>query len=137
MSKPNDSTVLDLPLPARRHQTLGLVLIRRMAAHGLDDARATMLALHAGGPGFRKLLVLARTLVADLARSSQRKILLAPCCASGMTRDEGLIMAMVGGAGLDVCEALTDSPSAASSLTSAHAYGEELANIAVRNGWRR
>ena len=102
MAHSHDSTALDLPLPARRHQTLGLVLVRRLAGHGLHDARATMLALDASGTEFRRLLVLARALVVDLARTSRRKILLAPCCAAGMTRDEGLLMAIVGGGGLDV-----------------------------------
>ena len=101
MAHPHDSTALELPLPARRHQTLGLVILRRMAGHGLHDARATMLALDAGGTDFRKLLVLARALIVDLARTSQRRILLAPCCAAGMTRDEGLLMALIGGGGLD------------------------------------
>ena len=96
MAHPHDSTALELPLPARRHQTLGLVILRRMAGHGLHDARATMLALDAGGTDFRKLLVLARALIVDLARTSQRRILLAPCCAAGMTRDEGLLMALIG-----------------------------------------
>ena len=68
MAHSHDSTALDLPLPARRHQTLGLVLVRRLAGHGLHDARATMLALDASGTEFRRLLVLARALVVDLAR---------------------------------------------------------------------
>ena len=79
MAHSHDSTTLDLPLPARRHQTLGLVLVRRIAGHGLHDARATMLALDASGAEFRRLLVLTRALVVDLARTSRRKILLAPC----------------------------------------------------------
>ena len=137
MAHSHDSTALELPLPARRHSTLGLLLIRRTAAHGLSDARAAMLALDAAGPGFRKLLVLVRALVVDLARSSQRKILLAPCCAAGMTRDEALLMAMVGGAGLDVHGALTDDAPCRAAMTTAHALGEELQRIAIRNDWRR
>ena len=137
MTDRSESTALDLPLPALRSQTLGLVLLRRMVAHGLQDARATMLALDAAGPGFRRLLVLTRALVVDLARSSQRKIRLAPCCAAGMTRDEGLLMAMVGGAGLDVHGALTDDARCRAALSTAHALGEELEAVALRNGWRR
>ncbi|MEX0343135.1 MAG: DUF6628 family protein [Erythrobacter sp.] len=137
MAHSHDSTALDLPLPARRQQTLGLVLIRRIAAHGFHDARATMLALDAAGPGFRKLLVVARALVVDLARTSRRKILLAPCCAAGMTRDEGLLMALVGGAGLDVHGVLTDDARCPAAMTTAHALGEELERVAARNGWRR
>lgn len=137
MAHSHDSTTLDLPLPARRHQTLGLVLVRRIAGHGLHDARATMLALDASGAEFRRLLVLTRALVVDLARTSRRKILLAPCCAAGMTRDEGLLMALVSGAGLDVHGVLTDDSSCPVAMTTAHALGEELERIATRNRWRR
>ncbi|AXK42949.1 DUF6628 family protein [Erythrobacter aureus] len=137
MARSHDSTALELPLPARRHQTLGLILMRRLAAHGLHDARATMLALDASGAEFRKVLVLARALVIDLARTSQRRILLAPCCATGMTRDEGLLMALIGGAGLDVHGVLTDDARCAVAMTSAHALGGELERIAIRNNWRR
>ncbi|WP_421992071.1 DUF6628 family protein [Qipengyuania sp.] len=136
MAHSHDSTTLDLPLPARRHQTLGLVLIRRLAGHGLSDARATMLALDAAGSEFRKLLLLARALVVDLARTSRRRILLAPCCAAGMTRDEGLLMALIGGAGLDVHGVLTDDARCPVAMSAAHALGEELERIAIRNGWR-
>ena len=135
MAHPNDSHALALPLPASRHETLGLVLMRRLASHGLEDARATMLALDAAGGDFRKLLVLVRALVLELARTSQRKIVLAPCCAAGMTQDEGLLIAMIGGAGLDVHGALTDDARCPAAMTTAHALGGELERIAIRNGW--
>ena len=137
MAHSHDSTALELTLPARRHQTLGLVLVRRLAGHGLHDARATMLALDASGTEFRRLLVLARALVVDLARTSRRKILLAPCCAAGMTRDEGLLMAMVGGGGLDVHGVLTEDAACTDAMATAHALGEELDRVATRNAWRR
>ena len=136
MAHPHDSTALEIPLPARRHQTLGLVLLRRLAAHGLHDARATMLALDAAGGEFRRLLVLGRALVVDLTRTSQRKIVLAPCCAAGMTRDEGLLMALIAGAGLDVHGALTEDAPCPDAMTTAHALGQELERIASRNKWR-
>ena len=137
MPHSNGQTTLDLPLPARRHQTLGLVMLRRMAAHGLHDARATMLALDAGGTDFRKLLVLARALLVDLVRTSRRRIVLAPCCAAGMTRDEGLLTTMIAGGGLDVHGVLTDDADCADALTTAHAFGTELERVAKRNDWRR
>ena len=133
----NEMAVLELPLPARRQQALALVLVRRIAGHGLHDARATLLALDAAGGEFRKLLVLVRALVVDLARTSKRRIKLAPCCATGMTRDEGLLMAMIGGAGLDVHEVLTEDAGCAVAMSTAHALGHELDRIAARNGWRR
>ena len=137
MADSNDSPALDIPLPARRQDTLGLVIFRRMAAHGLSDARATMLALDAGGQNFRRMLILSRALVVDLARASQRRILLAPCCATGMTRDEGLLMDLIKGGGLDIYAALTDDARCNAALTTAHAYGDELDQVARRNGWRR
>ena len=137
MAHSHDSTALDLPLPARRRPTLGLARVRRLAGHGLHDARATMLALDASGTEFRRLLVLARALVVDLARTSRRKILLAPCCAAGMTRDEGLLMAMVGGGGLDVHGVLTEDAACTDAMATAHALGEELDRVATRNAWRR
>ena len=136
MACPQDSNALVLPFPRSRQATLGLVLVRRLAGHGLEDARATMLALDAAGGNFRKLLVLARALVVELARTSRKKIVLAPCCAAGMTNDEGLLMAMIGGAGLDVHGALTGDASCPAALTTAHALGGELERIAIRNGWR-
>ena len=135
MAHPYNSNTLALPLPTSRHETLGLVLVRRLAGHGLEDARATMLALDAARGDFRKLLVLTRALVLELARTSQRKIVLAPCCAAGMTEDEGLLMAMIGGAGLDVHGALTDDAGCPAAMSTAHALGGELKRIAIRNGW--
>lgn len=137
MAHIRNSNALVLSLPSSRHATLGLVLVRRLAGHGLEDARAAMLALDAAGSDFRKLLVLTRALVVELARTSRRKIVLAPCCAAGMTNDEGLLMAMIGGSGLDVHGALTNDARCPSALTTAHALGAELERIAVRNNWNR
>tara|TARA_R110002072_G_scaffold15856_27_gene62817 strand:+ start:1038 stop:1451 length:414 start_codon:yes stop_codon:yes gene_type:complete len=137
MDHSDDSTTLDLPLPARRERTLGLVLIRRMAGQGLQDSRAAMLAMDAAGPGFPKLLVVARALVLELARTSRRRILLAPCCAAGMTRDEGLLVDMIAGGGLELHAALTDDAPCTTALSTARALGRELERVALRNGWRR
>ena len=136
MAQQPDSRTLSMPMPQSRHLTLGLVLVRRIAGHGLNDARAAMLAMDAGGESFRRVLVLARTLVVDLARASRRRIMLAPCCACGMTRDEGLLVAMIDGGGLDVYGALSDDARCAAPMTTAHALGAELERIAMRNNWR-
>ena len=73
MAETNDSPAPDIPLPARRQDTLGLVIFRRLAAHGLNDARATMLAREPGGPNVRRMLILSRALVVALARASPRR----------------------------------------------------------------
>lgn len=84
--------ILPLPLPADRAARAALVILRRMAAHGFRDAAATMLAIETFGTGFRRVLVLLRAYMVELARGSNRTIALAPCCAMRMTDDEGLLM---------------------------------------------
>ncbi len=129
--------LLDLPLPRERHQTLGLVLIRRMTAHGPHDARAAMLAMDIAGAHFRKLLVLCRAYMVDLGTTSRRTIRLAPCCATGMTRDEGLMVQLFENGGLDVLAALTDDAPCVAARETALAYGAELRKLALRKGWKR
>lgn len=84
--------ILPLPLPIGNAERAALVILRRMAAHGFRDAAATMLAIETFGTGFRRVLVLLRAYMVELARGSNRTISLAPCCAMRMTRDEGLMM---------------------------------------------
>lgn len=86
------SEVLPLPLPPGRAERAVLVILRRMAVHGFRDAAATMLALETFGTDFRRVLVLLRAFMVELARCSSRTIQLAPCCAMRMTGDEGLLM---------------------------------------------
>lgn len=83
---------LPLPLPGQQGERAALVILRRMAAHGQRDASATMLALETWGRDFRRVLVLLRAFMVELARASDRTIRLAPCCAMRMTEDEGLVM---------------------------------------------
>lgn len=99
---------LVVPLPANRGRRIALVLIRRMVGCGLRDASAALLALDTFGQAFQRPLLLARSLVVELANSSRRTIRIAPCCAPGMTRDEALIVAMIEGEGLATHAALTD-----------------------------
>ena len=127
---------LALPLPDTRHATLGLILVRRMAVHGPLDSRASMLAMDAAGPHFRKLLVLGRAFLVDLGRTSARTIHLAPCCATGMTRDEGLIIELMENGGLDVLAALTNDAKSCAARDTALAFGRELRALACRRGWK-
>lgn len=84
---------LPLPLPRARHDQVVLLLVRRMAIHGLRDARAAMLALDHFGGGFLRALHLTRAFLHALARHAQGPIQVAPCCAPRMTRHEGLVVA--------------------------------------------
>lgn len=119
---------LPLPLPKNAAMRIVLVLVRRMAAFGLRDARAAMLALDVFGPGFQRPLLLTRSLVVELARTSNRRIELAPCCTLGMTRDEGLIVDLISGGGLATLAALTDDSECRSAYATAEALGAALAD---------
>lgn len=119
-------TALVLPMPEDRGRRVALVLIRRMVGCGLRDASAALLALDTFGPSFQRPLTLARSLVVDLAGSSRRTIRLAPCCAPGMTRDEGLILAMIDGEGLAAHAALTDDAPCNRAWSTAAALGSAL-----------
>ena len=128
---------LAVPLPARRELSLALVLMRRMAMQGPEDSRAATLALDVAGSGFRRLLILTRCFMVELARTSRRTICLAPCCALGMTRDEALIIDLLQKADLATYAALTDDSPCHRARSAAQALGKELADLALRKGWRR
>ncbi len=93
MSTPEDSApTLCLPLPTACTDRTILLMMRRMGTHGLRDAQAVMLAMRFFGTGFRQPLVLLRCFMAEVAQASERSIMLSPCCARRMTRDEGLLL---------------------------------------------
>ena len=81
--------VSTLDAPALR---VTLLLVRRMAAHGIDDAHATQAALGFFGLGYRRPLILLRALILEMARGSNRRIRISPCCSFQMTEDEGLLI---------------------------------------------
>ena len=127
--------VLPLPLPPGRAERAVLVILRRMAAHGFRDASATMLALETFGTDFRRVLVLLRAFMVELARASQRTIRLAPCCALRMTEDEGLVMEalMLAHGDRDGAEQalllLARSPHVGETLSVAHMLGRTLRGV--------
>ncbi|MFM6930664.1 MAG: DUF6628 family protein [Novosphingobium sp.] len=93
----SDHPRCQLPLPLPDDEVLRLVLriMRRMAAHGLRDAQAALLAIDGFGQGFRRPLVLLRAFVAELAQSSRRRITVAPSCALRMTLDEARLIGVL------------------------------------------
>ncbi len=106
MMPPNaGDELLPLPLPEGQVDRIVLVCIRRMAAHGIRDAQAALIAIDTFGVNFRRPLVLMRAYIVELAQISQRSIKIAPCCAMRMTRDEGLIIAALSLAGSDLAAA--------------------------------
>lgn len=87
--------LLPHPIPLEANTRLLLFAMRRVAAHGLDDAHAAHAMLCAFGMGFRRPLVLLRAMMAEASRISHRRILVAPCCCPRMTDAEATMLATV------------------------------------------
>lgn len=117
-----DSSSLDnlRPLPGGYGNRLFLYVMRRIATAGVTDAHAANAMLGAFGRSYRRPLVLMRAMMLELARTSSRKILIAPCCCSRMTSDEALMMQAIGSALRDPRSAYDD---VAALLGNDHALG--------------
>lgn len=90
--------MLPYAAPTCPYAQLLLFGIRRMAAGGLADAHAAH-ALFAGfGLGFRRPLVLLRAMMAEAARVSAKRLLVAPCCCPRITEDERVLLDAVASA---------------------------------------
>lgn len=87
------STLSALPheMPTCPNARIALFAMRRIGAHGLADARAAHSLFTAFGEGFRRPLVLLRSLMADLATASASVISIAPCCCARMTHAEAAL----------------------------------------------
>ena len=124
--------LLPLRLPEEAELRLILVILRRMAAHGLQDSRAVMLALHTWRTPFRQPLTLLRAYLVEVARASHRRIRFAPCCAQGMTLDEGRLIGILATAGRNPTSAvrhlglLCESEAVSAPLSVARLFGEAL-----------
>ena len=86
------NALLPSPLPDCYNERLLLFAARRMAAHGLNDAHAAHAMLGWFGLGFRRPLILLRALMAELSRTSTRRLVVAPCCCSRMTAAEKTLL---------------------------------------------
>lgn len=71
---------------------LTLFAMRRIALAGLADAHAAEAMLRHFGLGFRRPLILLRTVMLELSHGARRPVLLAPCCCGRMTRDEARLL---------------------------------------------
>ena len=91
------TTIMLLPhaLPASDGHRLALFAIRRMGAHGLGDASAAHAMVTGFGQGFRRPLVLMRTLMAELASTARGTIAIAPCCCPRMTPAEAALLTVL------------------------------------------
>lgn len=132
-----DRPQCQLPLPLPEHEDLRLVLriVRRMAAHGLRDAQAALLAIDGFGQGFRRPLVLLRAYVAELAQISRRRITVAPSCALRMTMDEARLIGVLATAAHNpACarehlRAITDRHDVSNPLSAALAIASALSDL--------
>ena len=82
-------------LPACPNARIVLFAMRRMGAHGLNDARASHMLFTAFGQDFRRPLILLRALMADLAGTSAGQIAIAPCCCARMTPAEHALLTVI------------------------------------------
>ena len=83
------------PMPQDANARLLLFAFRRLGAHGLNDAHTAHAMLQGFGEGFRRPLLLLRTMMADLARTATCPIAIAPCCCMRMTGAEATILTIV------------------------------------------
>ena len=82
-------------MPSDPNARVLLFALRRMGAHGLNDAHAANALLHAFGESFRRPLLLLRAMMADLAHTAACPISIAPCCCMRMTGAEATILTIV------------------------------------------
>lgn len=89
---PRTSTALPFASPIDKNRRLLLYCLRRMGAHGLHDAHAANAMLGCFGLSYQRPLVMLRAFMAEIARTSQRKISIAGCCCPRMTFDEARLL---------------------------------------------
>ena len=89
MSDEASSTAHLLPhgAPDRSGTRLLLLTVRRIGVGGLNDAHAASMLIGSFGLSFRRPLVMA-----EVARASQRTILIAPSCCCRMTDAESTLL---------------------------------------------
>ena len=86
------SILLPRAAPVVPSQRLLLYAIRRIGAHGLNDAHAANAMLTTFGRGYRRPLILLRAFMAESARASKLTIRIVACCCGRMTRDETMLV---------------------------------------------
>lgn len=73
-----------------------LRVVRLMAIGGVNDARAASMLFNQYGRNHRRLLILMRAMMLELAHTSHRQIKLAPPCCRRISRDEAYILSALG-----------------------------------------
>ena len=112
-----------------------MFVMRRMAMHGVNDAHAANALLGMFGRRYRRPLVLLRAMMLEVARSSSRTIMIAPCCCTRVTRDEYYLLDALARANRDTRTAhrqlteLTGNIEALGALTCAQAVAAAFADL--------
>ena len=75
-------------MPTCFNSRIALFVMRRMGAHGVNDARAAQVMFQAFGAHFPRPLVLMRAMMTDLAANAASSITVAPCCCPRATAAE-------------------------------------------------
>jgi hypothetical protein len=83
---------LPFAAPVEPGRRLLLYCLRRMGAHGLNDAHAASAMLAAFGASYRRPLIMLRVFVQETAQMASRRISIAGCCCMRMTFDEARLL---------------------------------------------
>jgi hypothetical protein len=95
MIAPTTSALTLHEMPACDNARLFLFAVRRMGAHGLNDASTAHAVLRAFGKGYRRPLMLLRALMADVAAQTTVTVPIAPCCFTRVTHAEAALLAVM------------------------------------------
>ncbi|HEU4961488.1 MAG TPA: DUF6628 family protein [Sphingomonas sp.] len=82
-------------LPDEPNARLALFAIRRLGAHGLNDALAAHCFMTTFGEGFRRPLMLMRAFMHELAGAATHPITIAPCCCARATPSEAALVTVL------------------------------------------
>lgn len=127
--------ILPVHTPEGDGVRLFLHSMRRMGIGGLNDAQAANAMIGQFGISFRRPLVLMRALMAEMARVSERSIMIAPACCCRMTMGESMLLDAVSGsresprAAHAMFRALSGADNCLGLLSSAQAVAQAFADL--------
>lgn len=127
--------ILPHPAPLSGNARLALFAMRQMAAAGLNDANAALALFMNLHGGYRRPLVLMRALMAEISRTSNRKLMVAPCCCARMTADEARLIKAIGSsleqtdAANAAFQSLLDQPHCLGVVSTAQALAQAFADL--------
>jgi hypothetical protein len=99
------NAALPFAAPVEPNRRLLLYCLRRMGAHGLNDAQAANAMLTAFGMSYRRPLMMLRIFIAETAQISTRRISITGCCCLRMTYDEARLIDAIATADTDIANA--------------------------------